>query len=265
MAIGLLEQGHHLLTRMKSNAVAYTPHIQQGPKKRGRPKLYGKKVELASLLKNRKSMQSVASPVYGEQGITLQYRVCNLLWRPAGILVRFVAVIHPTKGSWLLMCTDTTLDAVEIIRLYALRFKIEHSFKQAVHRIGTFAYHFWMRAMTPLKRGSGNQYLHRESIKYRNAVKRKINAYHVFIQAGVVSQGLLQYLSVHFPQLIWDSCRTWLRTIRPGIAPSEFVVSNALRSCLPDFLLSSENNAAFAKFILERQDHDQMEMFRMAA
>ena len=27
----------------------------------------------------------------------LQYRVRDLLWRPAGRLVRFVAVIHPTE------------------------------------------------------------------------------------------------------------------------------------------------------------------------
>lgn len=57
----------------------------------------------------------------------------------------------------------------------------------------------------PLKRRNGNQHLHRESLKYRNAVKRKLHAYHVFMQAGVVAQGLLQYLSVVFPALIWNS------------------------------------------------------------
>jgi hypothetical protein len=34
---GLLKQNNHLLTRMKSNAVAYTTCRQQGPRKRGRP------------------------------------------------------------------------------------------------------------------------------------------------------------------------------------------------------------------------------------
>ena len=40
------------------------------------------------------------------------------------------------------MCTDTSLSAVDIVRLYGLRFKIEHSFKQATRQIGSFAYHF---------------------------------------------------------------------------------------------------------------------------
>jgi hypothetical protein len=35
----------------------------------------------------------------------LRYRVCDLIWHPAGRLVRFVAVIHPTRGSCLLMST----------------------------------------------------------------------------------------------------------------------------------------------------------------
>jgi hypothetical protein len=38
--------------------------------------------------------------------------------------VRFVAVVHPTRGSWLLMSTDLSLSAMEIIRIYGLRFKI---------------------------------------------------------------------------------------------------------------------------------------------
>ena len=122
-----------------------------------------------------------------------------------------------------------------IIRLYGLRFKIEHGFKQAVRIVGSFTYHFWMKEMKPLHRRNGNQYLHRESSDYRDAVKRKINAYHVFIHAGVVSQGLLQYLSANVPKLVWASFGSWLRTIRPGMAPSELVVATALRHSLLNF------------------------------
>ena len=53
---------------------------------------------------NLSDFQPAPSPVYGENKVIIQYRVRDLLWRPAGRLVRFVAVIHPTRGSCLLMC-----------------------------------------------------------------------------------------------------------------------------------------------------------------
>jgi len=251
---GLLDQDHHLVTRVRSNAVAYTQYDHQGARKRGRPRHYGKKIVLKSLFTEGQAMEQTASPVYGEKNVTLQYRLCDLLWRPVGRRVRFVVVIHPTRGRCLLMSTDTSLSAMEIIRLYGLRFKIEHGFKQAVRVIGSFSYHFWMKEMKPLRRRNGNQYLHRESSDYRDAVKRKINAYHVFIHAGVVSQGLLQYLAAIVPTLVWASFGSWLRTIRPGIAPSELVVATALRHSLPEFLLNSAQHSIFAKFITVRQD-----------
>src|ERR1700690_3762479 len=43
IAKGLLKQNNHLITRVKSNAVAYTPYLAQS-KKRGRPRLYGQKI-----------------------------------------------------------------------------------------------------------------------------------------------------------------------------------------------------------------------------
>ena len=262
---GLLNQNHHLVTRMKSNAVAYTRYEHQGPRKRGRPRLYGKKIALKSLFSNSQAMTQAASPVYGENHVTLQYQVRDLLWRPVGRLVRFVVVVHPTRGRCLLMSTDTSLNALDIIRLYGLRFKIEHGFKQAVRVIGAFSYHFWMKDMKPLRRRNGNQFLHRESAVYRDAVKRKINAYHAFIHAGIVSQGLLQYLAASVPRLVWASFGSWLRTIRPGIAPSELVVATALRHSLPEFLLTTGKHNSLAKFIVDRQNPDRMDVFRIAS
>ena len=265
MVNGLLAQNNHLVTRVKSNAVAYAPYLAQGPRTRGRPRVYGSKVKLKSLLADAQSMPAAASPVYGEHNVTIEYRVVDLLWRPVGRLVRFVAVSHPSRGACLLMCTDLSLPAIDIIRLYGLRFKIEHGFKQAVRLLGAFGYHFWMQDMKPLRRRNGNQYLHRESLDYRNAIKRKIHAYHVFIHAGVVCQGLLQYLAAAYPVLVWNSFGSWLRTVRPGIPPSELVVATALRHTLPEFLLNAVKCNFLAKFIVERQDPANMRMFRMAS
>jgi DDE superfamily endonuclease len=262
---GLLKQNNHLVTRMKSNAVAWTAYQHRGPRKRGAPRKYGRKFKVKSLLNNLPAFQKVSSPIYGENKVIIQYCVRDLLWRPAGRMVRFVAVIHPTRGSLLLMCTDTALPAIDIIRLYGLRFKIELGFKQAVHQVGTFTYHFWMFDMKPRRRNDGNQHVHRASPKYRDDVKRKLHAYHVFIQAGLICQGLLQYLSVAHPRLVWASFGSWLRTVRSGIPPSELVVSTALRQRLQEFLLDTPKDNIFTEFLADQQDTNKMQGFQLAA
>jgi len=154
---------------------------------------------------------------------------------------------------------------LDIIRIYGLRFKIELSFKQALRIIGAYSYRFWMAAMMPIRRVSGNQYLHRKSDAYRNAARRKIAAYHRHIQLGLIAQGLLQMLSATQPKLIWRSFGSWIRTIRPGLAPSEQVVAIALRNTLPDFLAADTNTSILVKFIRSRLDLSRTEGNRLAA
>src|ERR1039458_7565300 len=106
-------------------------------------------------------------------------RLCTSSGRTVGHIVRFVIVHHPQRGTIFLLCTDLTLAPMQILQLYGYRFKIEIGFKQAVHVIGTHAYHFWMSDMKPIRRGTGDQYLHRTTNEYRDAIRRKLLAYHV--------------------------------------------------------------------------------------
>jgi hypothetical protein len=262
----LLAKGHHLLSRMRCNAVAYYPAPPPEKPRRGRPRLYGEKVRLWDLWSScADQFQTAPSPVYGETAITLRYFTLDLLWRPIGQWVRFVWVEHPTRGRIVLMSTDLALGALDIVAAYGYRFKIELAFKQALHTVGSYGYHFWMMAMKPLSRRSGNQYLHRTSEDYRRLLRRKLDAYHRFVLLGCIAQGLLQYLALYSRVDVWRSFRSWLRTMNPAQPPSEAVVAQALRNALPEFLLAAPDEHDLKKFILDNTDFDRSPVFRLAA
>jgi hypothetical protein len=212
----LRASGSHLISRVRRNTVAYlAAAAPRGPRKRGRPRVYGK-LKLWSLFDSpAQDWQQADSPVYGERGVTIRFLCRDLIWRPLRTVVRFVLVDHPVRGRSIFITTDLSLPPIEVIRLYGLRFKIELSFKHALRVLGAYAYHFWMRAMPKITRRSGTQHLHRASDHYRASVRRKLAAYHRHIQIGLIAQGLLQCLAIQHPRLVWSSFGSWLRTIRP--------------------------------------------------
>jgi len=262
----LLKSGlYQLVTRARSNAVAYYPAVTSKKVRPGRKRKYGKKIKFKSLFSHVDEFTVATSPVYGEKETMLSYRSLDLYWRPVGILVRFVLVIHPLRGKLILMSTDLTLPPEQIIKLYGIRFKIEVSFKQAIHTIGTYAYHFWMSEMSRRSRKSGNQHLHHKCDDYRKKVRRKIHAYHTHMMAGIIAQGLLQYLSLVHTETVWKSFGSWIRTIRPGVLPSEQVVAVAMRNVVPEFLAVSDEEQILAKFIRERIDVERAEGLALVA
>ena len=72
--------------------------------------------------------------------MSILYRCIDLLWRPAGRLVRSVIVDHPTRGTIFLLATDLSLEPLEIILLYGYRFRIELGFRQPILVLGAYAY-----------------------------------------------------------------------------------------------------------------------------
>jgi hypothetical protein len=252
----LLDNGHHLVTRAKTNVVAYLPVPKLDCPGKGRPRIYGEKVRLKDMAADDGAFTSAPSPVYGERDVMVRFRVLDLLWKPVGCVVRFCIVRHPVRGTIFLLSTDTSLSALEILQLYGYRFKIELGFRQAVHVVGAYAYHFWMAGMKPLRRGGGDQFLHRTSDAYRAGVRRKLRAYHVHVQLGCIAQGLLQHLAINHTAEVWHCFRSWLRTMNPAMPPSELIVASALRSTLPVFIAVPTLAPDLTKIMAKYRRHD---------
>lgn len=257
----LISSGNHIITMMKTNAAAYYPAIETN--KLGRHKKYGEKTKLFSLFDSQ-NIQFISVPMPNNPKIIVQYYVLELLWRPLGGLVKFIFTKHPEKGNAIVMTTDLTMEPLEAIRCYMFRFKIEVTFKQAIHQVGTFMYHFWFKMMVPTKRFGKDKVLQFAPAKFKESVKRKQKAYNLFIQLGFIAQGLMQYLSISYNQLVWDNFGSWFRTIKPNIPPSEKVVSLAMSKTYLEFLTDEQTELIFKKFIRKRTDISKIPSYRLA-
>lgn len=72
-------------------------------------------------------------------------------------------------------------------------------------------------------------------------------------------------LAILHAETVWRRFGSWLRTIRPGIAPSEGVVTLALRQCLPEFLVTNRETNILTKFLTENLDLERAEGWRLAS
>ena len=113
-----------------------------------------------------------------------------------------------------------------------------------------------MTDMSPIRRGAGDQYLHRTSDDYRAGVRRKLRAYHVHVQLGAIAQGLLQHLAINHTAEVWNGFWSWLRTMNPTMPPSELVVANALRTGLGGFFAVCNCVPGFKKIVEPYRRYD---------
>ena len=132
-----LKQGYHAIGQCRYDLALFLPPEPE-PKRRGRPRVYGTKLNkerVAQLPEHRVKMH-----LYGRIR-TVYYRSC--LCRPRilqgqDVIAVWTEFIHRGKRrkTRLIVSTDTSLDAVTILRHYALRWPIEPGFNQVKNLFG---------------------------------------------------------------------------------------------------------------------------------
>ncbi len=116
----LMEKGIAVISRLRKNAIGWDdPPKYTG---RGRPRKRGKKWKLADLLKEFEP-ESISVHIYGKDCQIVA--VVHDVWlRNIPKKVR-VVVIEGIKEPVILVCTDLSLTATQIIKIYAARFALE--------------------------------------------------------------------------------------------------------------------------------------------
>lgn len=130
----LVEQGIHLISRLRKDAIGWDQLAPEPPltRKRGRPKTKGTMWKLADLLKLPR--QPVEVMLYGKLE-TLQIVVRDVYLRDIKELIRVVVIETATKPL-LLMATDLSLSAEQIIEIYGSRYSIELTIRDLKQHCG---------------------------------------------------------------------------------------------------------------------------------
>lgn len=237
-----------LIIRAKKNCVAYFEPVPSEVKKRGRPRKYGMKVKVMEIFDHPHLFSKQECSVYGkieEVSVT----TLNLLWRPAGSLIRFVFALT-SHGPIVLMCSDLNQDPVSALELYCSRIRIETMFDMLKNVIGAFNYRFWSKAMPrhsrkPLK----NKKLIQPSPRNVHKVRRCWEAYEKFVMLGAVSLGILQMIALKYTQSVWGHFDAYLRT-RSRDLPSERTAKYVIARLLITNIFILVPNAIIEKILI---------------
>lgn len=256
----------HIVTKAKMNAVAYERPAAKKPG-RGRPPKKGKMLKLAELFHTRAAeFQTATLTIYGKEE-TVQFQCLDLLWGQGWYQeLRFVLVRQGDRLS-ILVSTDVTLEATEIISLYGYRFKIECTFREMKQVIGAFGYRFWSHSMPKLKRylrkGEPHPLEQVTEEKDRQRIRLTLQAIEGFVMCSCIASGLVQLIALRFSGRVPALLFRYLRTPSKSIV-SEATVTAYLRKSI--FRLFAQNpHLSITKIIRSRQANPDVDADSLAS
>jgi hypothetical protein len=221
-----------LISRVRINTCASAPFCPlPGGKGKGRKRQWGSKSKLRQIFAEVEQFESATLKLYGRIQ-QVRYRSLQLHWDSSAHPVQFVLSQLPSGQRLILISNDLELSGPDIIQAYSWRFKIEVSFRTLIHRLDGFSYRFWLQALP--KTGAWTKAINLPDGPWtqQQALLAKVEAFERFVNLHALVLGILQMLALEFPQLIYQSCPHWFRSVPQHAFPSEQRVRITLRHCL---------------------------------
>ena len=147
-----------------------------------------------------------------------------------------------SRGPIVLMCSDRTMNPITALELYCYRIRIETMFDMLKNLLCVFRYRFWTKKLpAESRKPKKNKKLKIPPTSNLPAIRKCWDAYEKFAMLGVISLGLLQLISLNFPDSVWQRFSSFLRT-RSRDIPSErttkIVISDLLAKNFRSFALT---------------------------
>ena len=240
-----------LITKAKSNYTAL-----EKPEKDSKKKV-GKKVKLFELFTKKAEAFTVTQlSLYGKTQ-EIRYYCVNLLWgRNLKQELRFVLTVMNDDWKSIIVCTDLNLHPEQIIKLYAIRFKIEVLFRAFNQCISGLNYHFWNKHVPRLNpfetaKATAEKLAMITDIQIRESIISTYRAIEGYVMFCCIAIGILQLCALNFTQTINASPIRWMRTYTNDV-PSE----NSTQVCMRNSFIKIYNKChelGIVKIISEKR------------
>jgi len=238
----------------KASTIAYEKPSARLPGMRGRTRVKGASIKLANLFeKESDQFKEIEIEIYGKRQ-KIKYHSVNLLWGQ-GLYQELQFVLVDIEGRRVIIaCTDTGLEPLDVIVIYAKRFKIESTFKSLKHDVAAFAHRFWTLAMPKLnrfaKKSDPDRHTKVKNKSERKKVRQAFDASERYVFCGLVALGILQMLSLSLFSKT-DRRKFWyLRTMSKAV-PSVATVADYMRKSFFQCLVN-EPDLAISQIIKEK-------------
>jgi hypothetical protein len=244
--------GLHLISRVRISTVAHAAFSPlPGKHGRGRPRKWGSEIRLQDLFAAPQECLKAVVWLYG-QPTTVYYQCFQLFWDSPDAAVLFVLTQLPNGKRMILLSSDVTLPADQVIEAYSKRFKIEVCFRTFVLLLSGFAYQFWLKLMDKTAQFPPNLCLADYQPAQQHQIQQKVEAFERFVNLNAIVLGVLQVLALELPQSVWSNFPRWFRTLPQHGYPTEQIVRLTLQHQQPMIFSKSRTTLLLPQLLADK-------------